>query len=309
MNYTITFSLALFVFCTQSLFSAVDSLSVDKDSVDTDKDYWFKFDTEIGIKRFNNFDFSFDDNESGLFEIQYGRASLKHNDIDNQQFAYLGSLQTTIGYFEKNIVNRRYRSLVEYDFETVLSFSYNSVNLGSEKNTGRNEYYVWNVDLPERTALGYSLGHGFSIMPYYQNSTLFWSGVETKQLQDSVSRIARFQDGLHFGHGNQAGITIELTSNIGLTASYSYNTIFARHVFWQWVITEMIHKSADGIVNGLVTVIKRKAPSVAPIFHFVLRNAVSYGFYELRKTGMNWPFDSEKALGVEQFRVGVSFIF
>jgi hypothetical protein len=306
MKCIIIFSLGICVFCAQSLFAASDSLSIEADSASADKDYWFKFDTEIGIKKFK---LSFNDNNFAFLEFQYGRANMRHNDIENQDFAYLGSLQATIGYFEKKPINRRAPSIVEYDFESLVNLSYNSIALGAEKNTGRNEYTMWQVDLPERTALGYSLGNGIAIMPYYQNSSLYWSGVDTELLIDSVSPIARFQNGLRFGHGNQAGLSVELTPNISVTASYSYNTIFARHVFWQWVVTEIIHKSADGVANGLVTVIKRKAPSVAPIFHFLLRNAVSYGFYELRKTGMNWPFESEKALGIETFRVGVNFIF
>ena len=195
MKCIMTFSLAICLFCTQSLFGASDSLSIETDSASADKDYWFKFDTEIGIKKFK---LSFDDNNYAYLEFQYGRANMRHNDIQNQDFTYLGSLQATIGYFEKNSINRRAPSIVEYDFESLVNLSYNTIGLGAEKGTGRNEYTMWQVDLPERSALGYSLGNGISIMPYYQNSSLYWSGVDTELLIDSVSPIARFQDGVHF---------------------------------------------------------------------------------------------------------------
>jgi hypothetical protein len=43
--------------------------------------------------------------------------------------------------------------------------------------------------------------------------------------------------------------------------------------------------------------------------NFVLKTGFSYGFYELRKTKMNWPFNSVSPLMYESWKVGMSFEF
>jgi len=291
-----------------SMFANTDSVSVNRDSTDVDEDFWFKFDKDLGFNRVKDFSFSFDSNERGVLEFSYGQMMTKHDNIMDNSFARIGSLHMKIGYFNDTVTGSRRYKLPYYDFEGLMCFTYNSVDIGGEKESGKIEGNTWQFEFADRDALGYDLGSGFAIMPYYQNSSLFWGGYDFSAIAPPEP-LHRFTQGLRFGHGNEGGVMVQCTENISLTASYSFNTIFPRHVFWQWVVSEIVYQSADGLANGFVSLIKKRAAFAAPIVHFVLRNAISYGMYELRKKGMNWPFESEKALGVEQFRVGLTFMF
>ncbi len=291
-----------------SIVANTDSVSVSRDSTDVDEDFWFKFDKDLGFNRVKDFSFSLDSNERGVLEFSYGQMMTKHDNIMDNSFARIGSLHMKIGYFNDTVTGSRRHKLPMYDFEGLMCFTYNSVDIGGEKESGKIEGNTWQFEFADRDALGYDLGSGFAIMPYYQNSSLFWGGYDFSSVSPPEP-LHRFTQGLRFGHGNEGGVMLQCTENIALTASYSFNNIFPRHVFWQWVVSEIVYQSADGLANGFVSLIKKRATFAAPIVHFVLRNAISYGMYELRKKGMNWPFESEKALGVEQFRVGLTFMF
>jgi len=51
------------------------------------------------------------------------------------------------------------------------------------------------------------------------------------------------------------------------------------------------------------------SPTAVPVVHFLLKNGLSYGVYQLRKEKMNYPFDSEAPIVNDTFKVGVTFIF
>jgi hypothetical protein len=51
------------------------------------------------------------------------------------------------------------------------------------------------------------------------------------------------------------------------------------------------------------------SPSAGPIVYFLLKNALSYGIYELRQEKMNWPFSSAPPLSFDSFRFGLMFTF
>lgn len=291
-----------------SLFAYTDSLTIKADSTEADEDFWFRFDKDLGFNRVKDFSFTLDSNERSVIEFNYGQMMTKHDNIMDNSFAPIGSFNLKIGYFEAIKEGSRRYKLPLYDFEGLMCFTYNSVDIGGKNGAGKIKGNVWQFEFADRDALGYDLGSNFAIMPYYQNSSLFWGGYDFSSVT-SPEPLQRFTQGLRFGHGNEAGIMVQCTENIALTASYSFNTIFPRHIFWQWVVSEMVYQGADGLANGFISLVKRRVPSVAPIVHFVLRNAIAYGMYELRKKGMNWPFESEKVLGIEQFRVGVTFMF
>lgn len=305
MIKSILFFVIVCAMIPMSLFANTDTLTVKTDSTETDEDFWFKFDRDLG---FNRVKLTLDSNERGFLEFSYGQMRTRHDNFNDNSFAPVGSLNIKIGYFNDTLVGSRRYKLPLYDFDGLMSFTYNTIDIGGDKESNKVKGDVWQFEFADRRALGYDLGSNFAIMPYYQNSSLFWGGYDFSS-PTPPETLHRFTQGLRFGHGNEAGIMLQCTENLALTASYSFNNIFPRHVFWQWVVSEIVYQSADGLANGFVSLVQKRAPFAAPIIHFVLRNAIAYGMYELRKQGMNWPFESEKALGIEQFRVGVSFMF
>ena len=74
--------------------------------------------------------------------------------------------------------------------------------------------------------------------------------------------------------------------------------------------SEIIEGAADGIAGMVArTTFGRSSPKSLPIFNFILRNAVAYGFKELRREKMNWPFDTAAPLNITSWNVGLSVSF
>ena len=78
------------------------------------------------------------------------------------------------------------------------------------------------------------------------------------------------------------------------------------------VITEPNHEDWSLIANCiylLINKIFKSSPAAGPVVNFLLKNALAYGIYELRKDKMNWPFKSEAPITYDQFKFGVTFVF
>ncbi|HAW08262.1 MAG TPA: hypothetical protein DCW42_03700 [Bacteroidetes bacterium] len=63
------------------------------------------------------------------------------------------------------------------------------------------------------------------------------------------------------------------------------------------------------MVDSFVKRVRGYSPWATPIVNFVLKNGLSYGLYELRRSKMNWPFNSASPYVFETFKVGMSYKF
>jgi hypothetical protein len=63
------------------------------------------------------------------------------------------------------------------------------------------------------------------------------------------------------------------------------------------------------LLDKFIDEIFESSPSAAPVVNFMLKSALTYGMYELRKDKMNWPFNSDSPLTYDQFKFGLTFIF
>jgi hypothetical protein len=64
-----------------------------------------------------------------------------------------------------------------------------------------------------------------------------------------------------------------------------------------------------GMISAFGDDIVQASPTFGPIFYFLLKNGLAYGFYQGVKEKMNWPFNSETPLTIETYRIGLSFTF
>ena len=48
---------------------------------------------------------------------------------------------------------------------------------------------------------------------------------------------------------------------------------------------------------------------IGPALHFLLKSAVSYGYYMALREDMAWPFGCETPLTVESFKLGAAITF
>jgi hypothetical protein len=114
---------------------------------------------------------------------------------------------------------------------------------------------------------------------------------------------------VRFSSYYQAGIKIKPISSVSIDFGFQQDLVYSRYMFWHAAASGIVEVIAEGIAEKFANKIQKSSPYVGPIAHFVLKNAISYAFMELRKKDMNWPISSADALIINSMNLGVSFHF
>lgn len=74
-------------------------------------------------------------------------------------------------------------------------------------------------------------------------------------------------------------------------------------------MSSMIEVGGLFLIDSFTKNVLRNAPVAGTFVNFILKNAYEYGFYQLRKDKMNWPFTSSAPLRYNTFKLGMTFTF
>jgi hypothetical protein len=80
-------------------------------------------------------------------------------------------------------------------------------------------------------------------------------------------------------------------------------------MFWYWACSAVLEEIGHGLVDEFVRRIDRSSPATTPIVYFILKNALSYGIYELYKEKMNFPFDTAPPFFSNSYKITLTYIF
>ncbi len=243
--------------------------------------------------------------------FSWGLGGMSHNDIGNR-FSEPGSLELKLGktyqkdYKEENdILKYRMNFLFLSNLSTDISSKNDKVNTDT-----------WRFGLGRATGYGYKLNSA-AIIPYNSNS-FTWTRLDASEparlaegaptpSQDSI--ISRYDEAFRFGNTTEAGIKFQIIPNLSLEPSYERTVVYERHLFWKWGGSMLIEIVAQGLLDEFIEEVMDRSPYAGPVVNFVLKNALAYGMYELRKDKMNWPFPSAPGLMYDQFKIGMTFVF
>jgi len=125
---------------------------------------------------------------------------------------------------------------------------------------------------------------------------------------DDKNTTDLFNKTFRFGSSTEGGIKFQLLKDISIDAGYQRSLIFPRHVFWAWVGSEVVEVAGHWALDRFINEVMRSSPYAGPVVNFVLKNALSYGIYQLRHNEMNWPFNTAAPLSYDQFKFGITFI-
>jgi len=183
------------------------------------------------------------------------------------------------------------------------------------KSSGEN-LKTWRFGVGSSTGYGYKLGRNASLVLYNSGSMVWtnYSAPPPPVLLNEFSysgydKLNDFNDHFRFGTGTEAGIIIPLGGLISFQAQYDRTIVFPRHLVWKNFGSMILEAMAQGAIDGFVKAIMKSTPEAGPIVSFLLKNGLSYGLYELRREKMNWPFNSEKPLLFDSFKLGFTFTF
>lgn len=296
LNYTILF--ALLSIANLSILIADDNQEID--STDTDEDTY-----EMFRVRFKS---SF---EHPTLSLNYGFVTpFYHDKAVSEDFAKLNSMNLRLGIGYTDELSDLNSSVFEHD-NNMISVSYYSQELGEKTEIGDGiRSSAWSFGLQRNS--GYGIGKSSQKLFFNSISGITWTSLDFEdKTSDTLQQIHLdvFGSQLRFGDMFEASMTFYPIENVGLNVGYERAIVYPRHMFWYWAASGIIQGAAQGITGWFSEAVVEKNPVAGAILHFVLGNAVNYGFYELRKKNMNWPISTVPPFMYDAFKVGVSVKF
>ena len=242
-------------------------------------------------------------------DISYGfaNAKLKDSGID---FERNGIIDLKLGY--KYTAQYRHGNIVRFR-NSYVHGSLISPQIDLKSNDLEAE--TWRFGIGSATGYGYKLGRKSSVV-FHNSNSLTWTrydgnysgfSYDSAAYNEIFQKLEPFSESFRFGTGTEAGILIPIWGILGFQMQYDRTLVFPRHMFWMWLGSAAIEFTAQSAIDLFIIAILKSTPEAVPIVDFILKNGLSYGIYELRREKMNWPFNSEKPLLFDSFKLGFTF--
>jgi|GEM_PF-1779785 len=175
-----------------------------------------------------------------------------------------------------------------------------------EKTQNSAEVSLWRFGFGSKDGYGYNFRNSSLVLQVIGNYS--WSDWDISNSGKFI-RYERFSNGLKFGKSIGAGIEYQLNSWLNFGATYEQSHIFAAYVFPESVTASLLQFAAHKLSNQLIHPLCTKAPSLLPVLHFVVHNALNFGLYELRAENSFWPLKSEPPVAIQSIKFHISVIF
>ena len=245
---------------------------------------------------------------SPFIEANYGLAKPRFEGYEGS-FNTLGLAELKLGFAALDSARTALVSLDErYAF---VSYIGQDIRPSGEADEGEVSSELTRFGFGNR--LGYGYGRkGLTFEMYNQNS-LNWTKllpVEYDSMDPEAQAIFdRYEDSFRFGQLMEAGVKVHVARSIAFSAGVEGAVIFPRTIFWPWLGSAMIYSGVQGALQFFSEQIVDTSPVIGPALHFLLKSAVSYGYYMALREDMAWPFDYERPLTVESFKLGAAITF
>lgn len=233
-----------------------------------------------------------------------------HEDVFSGNFSDVNNIGIKLG-FSDYLENEHSESIFEYKYSFFMLNHYLSGITTDEASHPDLEVNAWQFGFGSRDGYGYKLGDYANVVLYHAGG-LTWTKLDfqdTAIIAAEQGELNRFGDAFRFGERFEGGVGIRFSKNIGINAGYERSIVFQRHLFWKWLYSEVVAGLAQGGMSLMINAIEKSSPNLVPVVNFILRNAMSYGIYELRSKDMNWPAETAPPFMFDSFKLGVTFTF
>ena len=290
--------LFLFLILAAAISSAFPQDEEDTTQVDREfwKDHTFKFDL-------------FQDNFKGqpTVTFMYGFSSLGLKNLPESP-SKPNLLEFKIGYSGEKETDEN-ENIIYYKYRFGY-LTYSATKLSGKNSSNDFKDEMWRFGLGRAFGYGYKIG-SISVIPYHAYS-VDWSRLAfTNMPADSLEQklLSPFSNTFRFGTSTEGGIKLKLLPELTIDGAYERSMIFPRHLFWKWAGSVIIEAGGQIALDNFIEEILDSSPYAAPVMSFILKNALSFGMYELRRSKMNWPFSTVAPFTHDQFKMGVTLTF
>ena len=241
----------------------------------------------------------------------YGITSISLDEL-NADIASAGLAEVRIGgteYALLDTVDRIIRFKSDY-----FSLANISNDLGSKAEANEFSLKQWKIGAEGDQGYGYLFGGSpeAASLVLYHSGGIHLSKISIEDYAANAidsTRLVSFEDKWRFGQMMEAGAKMKITPLVSVDISYERSLVFPRFLVWKYAGSAAIEGIMQVALNEFVDKILKASPYAAPIVNFALKNASTYGLYELRKEKMNYPFKSYAPLVNDTFKMGLTFTF
>lgn len=243
-------------------------------------------------------------------EVSYGISGLTLNS-NSFNLANEGLIELRLGY-AKQKQSSYGKNILNYTNGFLFLSNSSSQNAG-ESNSVKVQSQTWKFGFGRKEGYGVKLSNDISILPYTSNSYA-WSRFDYDPPADSAAALeynalTDFNEAFRFGNTTEGGINIQLSKGFSIQPKYEITDVFPRTLFGKMLMSNVIEIGGLYLLDSFTKNILKNAPVAGTFINFILKNAYEYGFYELCRNQMNWPFTSVAPLRYFTFKIGTSFTF
>lgn len=277
----------------------------------TDDDWW-NDDSWTGDEWEENFNLDIFNGVSTPFvEVNYGLSNVHNSVLGKNIFGDIYSAELKLGYSKIKPKEEPYLAYSKDKYFFVSNFS---PNLNLDNNNSLIKPELWRFGFAERDGYAYT-GEYFTLLPYHLGG-INWTRLDlsSTDIRTYVPAdrdvLNRFNSEFRYGTLNEAGVKLQFGDGFfGVNAGYETAVIFPRYLIWKHFGSFIIEQAAQKAVDEFVEEIMEHSPAAGPVMNFLLKNGLSYAFYQLKKDDMNWPFKTEAPLTIETYKVGLTVTF
>ena len=171
-----------------------------------------------------------------------------------------------------------------------------------------NTMEFWSLGSVNGSGYGYKFGESALILNVEDNAT--WNSFSPRSFALMQTpgdwQYMRDMDGtMRFGSSMTSSIECRLGNTLTLNGGYTWNQVLPRHMFWYWLGSEVIEGLAGAAIDNVISNFGNISSKSLPVIHFILKSALLYGVKELRRTHMNWPFETVTPMNITYWNIGV----
>ena len=169
---------------------------------------------------------------------------------------------------------------------------------------------------------GFRIASGHHFAPIHQSGLYLlhtggwiWSYVQpgvAPRLGDSLSnaQATTAVEGYrtsHFGANTSATLGFNIAGIVTLHARYQRVLLYKNHVLFPWLGSIMLEGYAQSLLGLSLQAAEKRNPHAAAIATLILRSALSWVIYELRRTsGQHFPFKGNTPMLWDEVIIGIS---
>ncbi|MCX6154985.1 MAG: hypothetical protein NT007_12595 [Candidatus Kapabacteria bacterium] len=127
--------------------------------------------------------------------------------------------------------------------------------------------------------------------------------------QNDLNIYNHFDLVFKFGTSTSTGLNAKIYEILYADLSYEHSIVFPRFMPFKWMgsyFTELLlEKTIDVFDEKLLD----RYEEFYPLVYFLMKNAVSFSLYELRRHQMNWPFSDASPMNYDMIKFGIALKF